>query len=285
MVRTLLVLGRVSNLPTVWSNVLCAWLITGQSDWLDFFLICLGVSCIYVGGMYLNDVCDSHFDKEHNPERPIPSGQINRKTVLVLSVGWFVFGVVSLGLLMQWQTVLWGLGLLGVVVLYDVVHKKTSLGLVLMGGCRFLLYPLVGSVDGRALDEAILITGIGMFLYIVALSSAARSVHSSKGLKYLTFVLMAISVGSVFVDGANSYHLTFIVAALMLVLWIIRSFAFLFWVQKSDIGRAVEGLLVGIVLLDLVKVSSLSGVEVSWLAVFLGLFFMSLLAQRRIPAN
>src|SRR3954451_22265925 len=72
--RTLLVLGRASNLPTVWSNCLAGWILGGESDLYKLLLLCAGATFIYLGGMYLNDAFDAQFDQQHRPERPIPSG-------------------------------------------------------------------------------------------------------------------------------------------------------------------------------------------------------------------
>src|SRR2546429_470557 len=50
--RTLLVLGRVSNLPTVWSNCLAGWWLGGGGniDKLPFLLE--GATFLYTGGMF-----------------------------------------------------------------------------------------------------------------------------------------------------------------------------------------------------------------------------------------
>ncbi len=42
--RSLLILGRVSNLPTVWSNCLAGWLLSGGGGAIRFVLLCLGAS-------------------------------------------------------------------------------------------------------------------------------------------------------------------------------------------------------------------------------------------------
>ena len=42
-------------------------------------LLCLGSTLLYVGGMFLNDVCDSKFDAEFRRERPIVTGTISRQ--------------------------------------------------------------------------------------------------------------------------------------------------------------------------------------------------------------
>ena len=73
--RAWLILGRVSNLPTVWTNVLVAWLLSGGAfTWsaaLSWMLA--GASLLYVGGTTLNDFFDVAFDREFRKERPIPS--------------------------------------------------------------------------------------------------------------------------------------------------------------------------------------------------------------------
>src|SRR5438094_889537 len=77
IVRTLLMLGRVSNLPTVWSNCLAGWLLGGGGLALRFVLLCVGATCLYIGGMYLNDAFDFEFDRAFRRERPIPSVAIS----------------------------------------------------------------------------------------------------------------------------------------------------------------------------------------------------------------
>ena len=85
--RALLVLGRVSNLPTVWSNCLAGWLLGGGGEWNRFAELCGGATLLYVGGMYLNDAFDAEFDAEYRRERPIPSGVISRGSVWRLGQG------------------------------------------------------------------------------------------------------------------------------------------------------------------------------------------------------
>src|SRR5258707_10667148 len=121
--RTLLVLARVSNLPTVWSNCLAAWLLAGGKSWSRFGLVCLGATLLYTGGMFLNDAVDEPFDRRYRPERPIPSGKIASCTVWVWSIvllvtGWLVF------LFMGSRPAVAAAVLVMMIVAYDVVHKR-----------------------------------------------------------------------------------------------------------------------------------------------------------------
>ena len=71
LARTALRLGRVSNLPTVWTNVLAAAALSGAlagshgdagAGALGGLL--LAMSLFYVGGMFLNDAFDLMHDGE-----------------------------------------------------------------------------------------------------------------------------------------------------------------------------------------------------------------------------
>ncbi len=49
--RTLLILGRVSNLPTVWSNCLAGWWLGGGGNFWKLPFLFLGVSLLDTGGI------------------------------------------------------------------------------------------------------------------------------------------------------------------------------------------------------------------------------------------
>jgi 4-hydroxybenzoate polyprenyltransferase len=76
---TLLRLGRVSNLPTVWTNVL-AGAVLGSGDWRSWHLglVLIAMSLFYVGGMYLNDYFDRRSMPASGPQ-PIPSGHFGAR--------------------------------------------------------------------------------------------------------------------------------------------------------------------------------------------------------------
>src|SRR5579864_4859637 len=168
--RVLLVLGRVSNLPTVWSNCLAAWLLAGGGAWQRFGLVCLGATLLYTGGMFLNDAVDAGFDRRYRPERPIPSGQISARIVWVLAVVWLAGGWAVFFALGKLPTQFASALLLAIVV-YDLVHKHTTLSPVLMAACRFLLYLLASSsIVPGATRSHIVWRAIALAGYIIGLS-------------------------------------------------------------------------------------------------------------------
>src|SRR4051794_33630035 len=75
-VHAWLVLGRISNLPTVGSNCLAAWLLGGGGSWGKLAAVGAGAALLYTAGMFLNDAFDVEFDRRHRPERPIVSGVV-----------------------------------------------------------------------------------------------------------------------------------------------------------------------------------------------------------------
>src|SRR5204863_5694772 len=142
--RVLLVLGRVSNLPTVWSNCLAAWLLGGSGPLPALALLCGGAILLYTGGMFLNDAFDIEFDRRYRPERPIISGQITPGRVWLLGVSSLSLGCLAIIPLGRMPSLFVAL-LLSTIVAYDAIHKRTVLAPVLMAGCRFLLYLLSAS--------------------------------------------------------------------------------------------------------------------------------------------
>jgi 4-hydroxybenzoate polyprenyltransferase len=163
--RSWLVLGRVSNLSTVWANGLCAWILGGGGQTETLVGLLAGLSLTYVGGMYLNDYCDVHFDIEYRPERPIPSGKVKRTTVLIAATVFFALGLI-LVVWIEAATLLYSALLLGLIIAYNVVHKHTWLGIPLMASCRTAVYLVIGSATFSGLTPSIWGAGILMFFYV-----------------------------------------------------------------------------------------------------------------------
>ena len=181
-IRTLLVLGRVSNLPTVWSNCLAAWLLASAlrpdaPAWPLLALLFAGCSALYLGGMFLNDAFDVAFDAIHRPERPIPSGKISRRAVAVFGCALIALGIVFLAPVSGG----WAWALAGFILLYDAIHKKTAAGLPVMAGCRALIYPLVGvaGAGDSSLPAMLWVASGCMGLWVLVLSLLARSRYSA----------------------------------------------------------------------------------------------------------
>jgi len=278
--RTLLVLGRISNLPTVWSNCLAAWLLNGGGNWAAFMVLCVGATLLYVGGMFLNDAFDADFDREFRRERPIPSGQIAERDV------WWIGGLL---IFFGWQLLfalgntvaLLALALVTAIVLYDAVHKHIEGAPFLMAACRFLLYVVAGAATLHPVNESVFWHGLALAAYVVGLSFLARKEggHGSVSAWPMLF-LAAPLAANVAVDPSRGVLSWLAVVALLAWLgWCLREFASR---VKPNVGRTVAALLAGIVLVDC---SALPQLTMGLAATFLGLFLFALLLQRTIPAT
>jgi hypothetical protein len=278
ILRVLLVLGRISNLPTVWSNCLAAWTLAGGSSWPRLILVCLGASCLYTGGMFLNDAVDEAFDRRYRPERPIVAGRISARAVWVLSCLWLAVGC---GIFISFGTVpsLISGALTAAIVLYNVLHKRTIFSPVLMAACRFLLYPLAAAVANQSDRSSIWLGAAALAAYIVGLSYLARG--ESTGARYLRWTLILLFIPAllkcIFAAALSS---SLVLALLSQVGWTVWCLAGQTTRRLSLIPRGVAGLLAGITLVDLVA-SAGHGVA----SPFFCLFILAILLQRLAPAT
>ena len=293
--KALLLLGRVSNLPTVWSNCLASWLLAGgalleTADLQRFSWLIVGATLLYLAGMFLNDAFDVQFDKEHRAERPIPSGAISAKAVWVWGI---IQMVIGLGCLVWIGSVVavCAFALAGSVLWYDWIHKRITWSPLIMGLCRLSLYVLAGAVAAESptasLDLPVILSALALSGYIVGLSNIAR--HEATGgnvnswPSWLLVLPLAITfaLSGLVVDGEANWN-RLIIAACLYSLWVGRSLLFTFKAMIPQHGRTVSGLLAGIVLFDFMLVANQ---EIHMSAVFLGLFCLALLFQRYIPAT
>jgi 4-hydroxybenzoate polyprenyltransferase len=278
--RTLLVLGRASNLPTIWSNCLAGWWLGGHrnADHLPFLLA--GVTLLYLGGMYLNDAVDVNFDRQHRKERPIPSGAISLGAVWKLALLWFALGLACL-FRAGAATGELGFILLVCILLYDAVHKLITFSPPLMGACRFFVYIVAASTDGGVAGWAIW-CGLALAAYIVGLSFLARRESARGPIQYWPLTFLAAPIVLAFFMNAGEYRESAALLSVVFGLWMLRCLRSVLWSPDRQIGRAVSGLLAGIVFVDWLAVADAPR---SLGLVFLALFGLAILFQRFVPAT
>lgn len=173
-----LLLARVSNLPTVWSNSLAGAAAVGATATPQAVLTAaIATSLFYTGGMFLNDAFDSTFDRTHRPERPVPAGDVSRAEAFVVG------GVLLLGaeLLLSSQALTLTLGVLlaAAIVLYDSRHKNVAWAPLVMGACRGLVYCVSAAATSAALSRAVLAGAAIMIVYVSLLTVIARCAGAS----------------------------------------------------------------------------------------------------------
>jgi 4-hydroxybenzoate polyprenyltransferase len=170
-------LGRVSNVPTVWTNVAAGLALTG-AGLRPALLVLLGlaVSLFYVGGMYLNDAFDADWDRRHRPERPIPAGLVQARTVYLAGFAMLAAGLVIIACSTTTRPPLYAaLVLCGLIVFYDLSHKNNPLSPLIMALCRVSVYVLAAfAVTPPPLPRGVYLGALALFLYLVFLSTLAR---------------------------------------------------------------------------------------------------------------
>jgi 4-hydroxybenzoate polyprenyltransferase len=279
--RTLLVLSRASNLPTVWSNCLAGWWLGGHGNTGKLPFLFAGITLLYVGGMYLNDAVDENFDRQHRKQRPIPSGAISVGAVWKLGLMWLALGLTCL----FWAgttTGQLGVFLVVCILLYDAVHKLITFSPLLMGACRFFGYLAAASIGAGGVTGWAIWCGLALALYIVGLSFIARRESARGPIQYWPVIFLVVPLALAFFMNAGEYRRSAAFLCLVLALWILLSLRSVLWSMDRQIGRTVSGLLAGIVFVDWLAVADAPR---NLGLIFLGLFGLAVLFQRFIPAT
>jgi 4-hydroxybenzoate polyprenyltransferase len=279
--RAWLVLGRVSNLPTVWSNCLAGWFLGGGGPAGPFLVVCLGATLLYAGGMFLNDAFDEPFDRQHRRNRPIPAGAVASGSVWHAGFGSLLVGFVVFSLLGMVPAVLAVL-LIGCILIYDAIHKIFAFSPVLIATCRCLLVLLAAAPADSGLTGLSIWSGLVLALYVLGFSVLARREGFAAEVPYWPCGLLAGPLVLALVVNRGEWQLRGLALGGLLLVWTLLSLRHDYWVRHRHVGRAVAGLLAGIVLVDLLAV----GVG-NWATnlAFAGLFGLARLLQRFVPAT
>lgn len=199
--RAYLQLFRLPNVFTAMADILLGFLLTHRSlePWYVFALLLAASACLYTAGMVLNDYFDREQDARERPFRPIPSGRISERTAQRLGFGLLAGGGV-LGWLAGaaagsvWPGLVATL-LAAAVYVYDGILKQTPAAPVVMGLCRTLNVLLGMSAAADPWTGAHWAAAIGVGLYIVGVTTFARSEARESGRTQLALGLAILIAG------------------------------------------------------------------------------------------
>lgn len=213
-------LCRAPNVFTALADVSMGFLVARRAlDEIGMFALLAGASaCLYTAGMVLNDVFDVEIDRKERPFRPLPSGQIGVRTAWVFGFGLLVMGIL-LGatagyaaitkdaVALPWRSGAIAILLAGSVLLYDGFLKKTPIGPLGMGLCRFFNVLLGMSVAHNAagptwqlhFQPIELLPAAGIGLYIVGVTWFAKGEAGRSQVSNLLggMATMAVGIGLV----------------------------------------------------------------------------------------
>ncbi len=253
--QAVLRLLRVPNLFTAAADVLAGFLFAGSGfDQGRELLILIGASvCLYAGGVALNDVFDAARDARERPNRPIPSGAVNRMHAALLASALLIAGCALCAVASERAGIL-GLAIAACIVLYDSVLKNTPLAPAVMGMCRagnlLLGVSAAGSPTGAAIFAAIL-----MWLYVASLTHFARFEATSTtrarlrvGSAGITLAVIGLIGIQSFLDGCNTWYLLLVGVTLGQVA--VAAQRAVATAAPADVQRAVKVLILSLVLFD-----------------------------------
>jgi 4-hydroxybenzoate polyprenyltransferase len=138
-------LFRLPNVFTALADVLLGFFFmfdpAAQPPWGQLALLLSSSALLYTAGMVLNDVFDADVDAVERPDRPIPSGRIDRDFARQLGFSMLLAGAglgwIAAQMSGQLRPGAVATALAVLVVLYDKVLKRTPIAPLLMGSCRF----------------------------------------------------------------------------------------------------------------------------------------------------
>lgn len=272
---TLLRLGRVSNLPTVWSNVLAGSALSGGMAFGDLAMVLVAMSALYMSGMMLNDAFDYSIDMRERPERPLPAGEIQPSTVWKLGFSLLATGAALLTTF-GFSSAVTAVALVGTILLYDAWHKGNPVSPVIMGACRALVY--VGTVlaAGAVLSVPIVVAALALLAFVAGLTAAAKGgAFQSLATSWPTALLAAPIVVALAQGQPAATTLLLAAAATGGLAWAIMGIKS----DRSDDREAAIGLLVALIAIVDALVASAHG-SVAIALVCVALFLLTVSLQR-----
>jgi UbiA prenyltransferase family len=210
-------LVRLPNVFTAFADIGLAWAaalaLASPPPWPVYMLLMAASGCLYMAGMVWNDFFDLEQDCRERPFRPLPSGRVSRSAAALLGTALLVTGL-GLAALAGWRDDGWQrqpvvvAGILAVtILLYDRAAKRSWLGPLAMGACRFLNVLLgLSVVDDAGLAAVRWHLALVVGLYIVGVTWFAKTEARQSNRSALT--------------GAALTMLAALVLALLLPVWL-----------------------------------------------------------------
>jgi 4-hydroxybenzoate polyprenyltransferase len=271
-----LTLARVSNAPTVASNVLAGAALAGLMAPTGALWLLVGAMVLfYTAGMLLNDLCDYRWDLVHRPDRPLVVGLVGRPAVIGATLALF-----GLGSLLLWVVgpapFVSGLALIACIVLYDVWHKQNPFSPLVMAACRLLVYVTAFVAFAWPPTLALAIAGAALVAYLVGLTAIAKSEARPSVVGYWPAVLGVLP--------ALIYAAFAPVLALAHAAWVALTLRLVYRRAERRIGVAIGRLIAGVSLVDALVLAA-SGAALPFIALAVLAFALTLLLQRFVEGT
>ena len=194
---------------TAMADVLAGFLMTSDSfsPVAKFTGLLAASVCLYWSGMVFNDVFDLKQDQAERPGRPIPSGDIPIRSAVIFGTTLMVLGIVLAGCVSV-SSLMIAACLAVTILAYDGGLKRTVLGPLAMGGCRFFNILLAASAIGDwplIWQRPQLQVAAGLGVYVVGLTWFARN-EASKSQRNQLIAAAIVCLTGVMILGQLPFH-------------------------------------------------------------------------------
>jgi 4-hydroxybenzoate polyprenyltransferase len=272
-------LVRLPNVFTALADIGLGWLGalaagTPTTRWPCFAFLMGSSAALYSAGMVWNDFFDVEQDKQERPFRPLPSGRITRRRAALLGAALLVIGLGFAALAgwfnasAPWTALDVAALLVAAIFLYDAWLKRTWLGPVAMGSCRFLNVLLGLTVAAEttlrwgaqvyvAMVVGLYIVGVTWFARTEARTSNKSALAGAAGVMAVA-LLLGLATPAWSEGQTSSFFFPYLLVGLGFVVGIPVNHA-LEQPTPDRVQVAVKRALVGLVVLDAVLATALSG--------------------------
>lgn len=267
-------LMRLPNMLTACADIGVGALATARVaddlGWIAFASLMVASASLYGAGMVWNDYFDFDEDRRDRPFRPLPSGRIAPASAAKLGCALMAAGILAAfaaGILAggRWLPSVLAVILIVAIFTYDSWLKRTWLGPVGMGACRFLNILLGFSLvpGGMALG---ILPAVVVGVYIVGVTWFARTEATTSNSVMLTCaagmmlvaLLLALPLPLAVPAGESSILFPYLLVALgfWLALPVQRAIT---RPNPGNVQRAVKTAIFGLVILDATLACALTG--------------------------
>lgn len=279
-------LGRVSNLPTVWTNTLAGIALAGGTmSPGPLTLLLVAMSAAYVGGMYLNDAFDREIDAVERPERPIPSGRLQARQVFAAGYGLLGLGIAltvaaadAAGRQSLWLAALAATALAAVIVVYDWNHKNNPVSPLIMGLARVGVYTCAAVASSDRLAGGLTWGMLALLGYLIGLTYVAKQESFNRIGNYWPLLFLGSPFAFVWVLEVPLARACY-AAFLIWVAWALYGVLG----PRRQVGPAVARFIAGMCLLDAMWIGTTG--NLTWVVGSLAAFVLTRLGQRVIAGT
>jgi 4-hydroxybenzoate polyprenyltransferase len=257
-VNAYLQLARAPALFTALSNAAAAHLVAtrGTIEWATLAPLALASCAFLAGGMVLNDCFDLGLDARERPRRPLPSGAVPMATAWGLGFALLAAGI-ALAALAGPRPLAVAAALAAAILLYDGSLKRTVLGPLVMGLCRYLNWLLGLSIATLTLDAWLLPLPVLVYVTSLTILSRAEAAAQDRRLVVLAgagLTLAAAAVAGLWFAGVLTQVGVLPLAAVALLYWLALVASCYRHHVPGVIQGAVARLIMGLVPLDVLLV-------------------------------